>query len=48
MNVYVIVIYFNESSNYIKIERCECGVYGLVLLVVNVMGVVGIFKNGNY
>lgn len=48
MNVYVIVVYYNEISNYIIIEMCECGVYGLVLLVVNVMGVVGIFKNNNY
>ncbi|NP_001241690.1 E3 ubiquitin-protein ligase RNF128 isoform 2 [Mus musculus] len=48
MNAYVTVTYFNESSNYTKTERCECGVYGLVSLVANAMGVVGIPKNGNY
>lgn len=48
MNAYVTVTYFNESSNYTKTETCECGVYGLVSLVANAMGVVGIPKNGNY
>uniref|UniRef100_A0A8C7BYK2 Ring finger protein 128 n=1 Tax=Neovison vison TaxID=452646 RepID=A0A8C7BYK2_NEOVI len=48
MNAYVTVTYYNETSNYTTIERCECGVYGLASPVANAMGVVGIPKNNNY
>ncbi|XP_028379023.1 E3 ubiquitin-protein ligase RNF128 isoform X2 [Phyllostomus discolor] len=48
MNAYVIVNYYNETSNYTTTETCECGVYGLASPVANAMGVVGIPKNNNH
>ncbi|XP_030895517.1 E3 ubiquitin-protein ligase RNF128 isoform X4 [Leptonychotes weddellii] len=48
MNAYVTVTYYNETSNYTTIERCECGVYGLASPVANAMGVVSIPKNNKY
>ncbi|XP_045393857.1 E3 ubiquitin-protein ligase RNF128 isoform X2 [Lemur catta] len=48
MNAYVVVTYYNETSNYTTVETCECGVYGLASPVANAMGVVGIPKNSNY
>ncbi|XP_008695456.1 E3 ubiquitin-protein ligase RNF128 isoform X2 [Ursus maritimus] len=48
VNAYVTVTYYNETSNYTTIERCECGVYGLASPVANAMGVVSIPKNSNY
>ncbi|XP_053773511.1 E3 ubiquitin-protein ligase RNF128 isoform X2 [Desmodus rotundus] len=48
MNAYVIVNYYNETSNYTTTETCECGVYGLASPVANAMGLVGIPKNNNH